>query len=90
MCLTPRNCFEFLDKLQRTQSYATYNAEIDVCDYLDADEKILVCDNDLIILQLNIRGLYSKQHKLKDLITDNFKGKNPDIIPLCETWQSKK
>ena len=57
MCLTPRNCFEFVDKLQQTQSYTTYNAEIDVCDYLDFDEKISVCDNDLVILQLNIRGL---------------------------------
>ena len=42
-----------------------------------------------LFYQLNIRGLYSKQHKLKDLITDNFKGENPDIILLCETWQSK-
>ena len=48
MCLTPRNQFEFVDKLQRTQSYTTYNAEIDTCDYLDTDEKILVCDSDLV------------------------------------------
>ena len=88
MCLTPRNHFKFVDKLQRTRSYTTYNAEIDVCDYLDVDEKISVCHNDLVILQLNIHGLYSKQHKLKDLMIDNFMRKNPDIILLCETWQS--
>ena len=26
---------------------------------------------------------------MKELLTNNFKGKNPDIIMLCETWQSK-
>ena len=76
-------------KLFLTQSYTTYNAEIDVCDYLDVDEKISVGANDLVILQLNICGLYSKQHKFKGLITYNFMGKNPDIILLCETWQNK-
>ena len=50
MCLTPRNCFEFVDKLQRTQSYTTYNAEIDVCDYLDIDDKIPICNSDLAIV----------------------------------------
>ena len=44
MCLTPRNHFEFVDKLQRVESYTTYNAEIDVCDYLDVDRKISICD----------------------------------------------
>ena len=89
MCLTPRNCFEFVDKLQRTQSYTTYNAEIDVCDYLDIDDNIPICNSDLAIVQLNIRGLYSKQHKLKELLTNTFRGKVPDVILLCETWQSK-
>ena len=99
MCLTPRNRFEYVDKLQRTQNYTTYNVEIDACDYLDIDEKIACCNADLTIVQLNIRGLYSKQHKLRglyskqhklnELIMENFSGKNPDIILLCETWQSK-
>ena len=90
MCLTPRNRFEFVDKLQRVESYTTYSASTDVCDYLDIDEKISVCDSELAILQLNIRGLYNKVSKLKELLTDSFNGKNPDIILLCETWQSKK
>ena len=87
--LTPRNRFEFVDKLQRTQSYTTSNAEIDLCDYLDIDNKIPVCNSDLVIVQLNTRGLYSKQQKLKELLMNTFKGKIPDIILLCETWQSK-
>ena len=57
MCLTPRKCFEYVDKLQRTKSYTTYNAEIDACDYLDIDDKIDASNNDLFILQLNIRGM---------------------------------
>ena len=77
MCLTPRNCFEYVDKLQRTQNYTTYNAEIDVCDYLDIDDKISVCNTDLVIVQLNIWGMYSKQHKLKELIMENLYGKIP-------------
>ena len=89
MCLTPRNRFEFVDKLQRTQSYTTYNAEIDVCDYLDIDDKIPIYNSDLVIVQLNIRLLYSKQHKLKELLTNTFRGKVPDIVLLCKTWQSR-
>ena len=89
MCLTPRNRFEFVDKLQRTQSYTTYNAEIDTCNYLDIDDKMSICNSDLVIMQLNIRGLYSKQQKLNELLVNTFKGKVPDIILLCETWQSK-
>ena len=89
MCLTPRNRFEYVDKLQRTKSYTTYNAEIDACDYLETNGKINVCNNDLFILQLNIRGMYSKISKLKSLIEDHSEGKYPDVILLCETWHSK-
>ena len=74
MCLTPRNRFEYFDKLQRTKSYTTYNAEIDACDYLDIDGKIGVSNNDLFILQLNIRGMYSKLNRLKSLIEEHTKG----------------
>ena len=34
--------------------------------------------------------MYSKQHKLKELLMNTFRGKVPDIVLLCETWQSKK
>ena len=82
-------CLTFVDKLQRAQSYTTYNAEIDVCDYLDIDDNIPICNSDLVVVQLNIRGLYSKQHNLKELLMNSFKGKVPNVILLCETWQSK-
>ena len=89
MCLTPRNRYEYVDKLQRNKSYPTYNAELDACDYLDLNEKIDVSNNDLFILQLNIRGMYSKLNRLKSLIEDHTEGKYSDIILLCETWHSK-
>ena len=89
MCLTPRNRFEYVDKLQRTKSYTTYNAEIDACDYLETNGKINVCNSDLFILQLNIRGMYSKISKLKSLIEDHSEGKYPDVILPCEPWHSK-
>ena len=34
-----------------------HNAKIDACDYLDIGDKIDVSNNDLFILQLNIRGM---------------------------------
>ena len=89
MCLTPRNRFEYVDKLQRTISYTTYNAKINACDYLDIDDKIDVSNNDLFILQLNIRGMYSKLNRLKSLIEERTEGKYADIILLCEAWHSK-
>ena len=89
MCLTSRNRYEYVDKLQRNKSYPTYNAELDACDYLDLNEKIDVSNNDLFILQLNIRGMYSKLNRLKSLIEDHTEGKYSDIILLCETWHSK-
>ena len=89
MCLAPRNRFEYVDKLQRNKSYTTSNAKLDACDYLDINEKIDASSNDLLILQLNIRGMYSKLNRLKSLIEDHTDGKYPDIILLCETWHSK-
>ena len=44
---------------------------------------------DLFILQLNIRGMYSKMNRLKSLIEEHTEGKYLYIILLCETWHSK-
>ena len=64
----------------------------DRCDYIDPDlsENILIKnDKDLNIMQLNIRGLISKQSKLCDAI----KGSNIDnlvhVFILNETWITK-
>ena len=62
---------------------------IDNCDYLDVSDvnSLKHTDRDLLILQLNIRGLLSKQDSLKQLISE-FKVL-PDIVLLCETWLKK-
>ena len=62
---------------------------IDNCDYLDVSDvnSLRHTDKDLLILQLNIRGLLSKQDVPKQLLTE-FKVL-PDIVLLCETWLKK-
>ena len=62
---------------------------IDNCDYLDVSDvnSLRHTDKDLLILQLNIRGLLSKQDLLKQLLSE-FKVL-PDIVLLCETWLKK-
>ena len=51
MCLEPR---QIVDNLKRDISYATYNEELDCCDYVDYGEAITVDPNELVILQLNV------------------------------------
>ena len=86
MCLKPKS---FVDTLERVESFDTYNIECDSCDYVENGEALSVDVGDLVIMQLNIRGLYSKIEKLKMLLNDSTRGKKADIILLCETWQSK-
>ena len=85
MCLKPK---QFVDNLNRDVVYETYTEELDKCDYVDYGNSIKVSSNDLIIVQLNIRGLYSKLARLKALLNEATVGKKPDILLLCETWQS--
>ena len=86
MCLKPR---QSVDNLKREVAYETYTEELDKCDYVDYGDSINVSSNDLVILQLNIRGLYSKLCRLKALLNEVTEGKKPDILLLCETWQNK-
>ena len=62
--------------------------KLDKCDHVDYGDSIKVSSNDLIIVQLNIKGLYSKLARLKALLNEATVGKKPDILLLCETWQS--
>ena len=86
MCLTPRT---YVDNLNRTESFKPYDIDHDFCDYVDVGESISISSSDLGIMQLNIRGLYSKIDKLKSLLNECTLGKQIDVILLCETWQSK-
>ena len=66
-----------------------YSSDEDKCDYVQSEESIMVNESDLIILQLNIRGLSSKLSRLKQLIENLANMKKPDVILLSETWLNK-
>lgn len=76
------------DLLDRPQNLLLHDTDDNNCDYVDSNERLQLNQSDLCILQLNIRGLYSKLEKLKNLLNDNFKDGMPDILLLCETWQN--
>ena len=54
------------------------------CKYIESVDTPSVSNkqNDLRIIQLNVRGLINKQDQLKRLINDT----QADIVLLCETW----
>ena len=58
--------------------------EFDSCDYVNG--QFCSCISDLCIVQLNIRGICSKQSQLKNLINTCVKDRSPDIIIISETW----
>ena len=82
MCLHPK-----LDS-RLTTVYDKYEnvdlAEFDNCDYVDKVTN--VTDNDLTVMQLNIRGIGSKKTQLLDLIDNSIDSKELDVILLSETW----
>ena len=86
MCLKPR---QFVDSLNRDVNYETYHEELDCCDYVDYGDVIPVDLNKLVIMQLNVRRLYSKIDQIKSLLNVVTSNRKPDILMLCETWQSK-
>ena len=60
----------------------------DNCNYIDLDERTeLTCDNKtLSLMQLKIRGLFSKTSALNLMLTEHLSDVKPDLVLLCETW----
>ena len=85
MCLHPKISVDLLDRPLVNTSYCTFT---DNCDYLSVENLTLIEPDIIAILQLNLRGLYGKIDKLKNLLNDSFIGRPPDILLLCETWMS--
>ena len=58
------------------------------CDYVDIESinELKPTNNDLSIMQLNIRGLLNKQDRLNEIINEC----QADAILLCETWLKKQ
>ena len=82
MCLHPK-----IDR-QLSNLYSKYNNvaldEFDNCDYVN--EITEVDKSDLVVLQLNVRGINSKQYQLKDIIDTSIHNSYPDLLLLSETW----
>ena len=51
---------QIVDSLNRDVNYEIYNEELDYCDYVDYGDAISVDQNKLVIMQLNVCGLYNK------------------------------
>ena len=62
----------------------------DSCDYEDNTKDYHWTDHDFVILNLNIRGLYSKLSDLNTLIHRTEEGGTPpSVITISETWLTK-
>ena len=80
MCLhTPLN----LNRDANTQCINDLET-FDTCDYVYSLKDVGV--DDLVIVQLNIRGLCSKTALLTNLLNTCIDGRAPDIVLLSETW----
>ena len=77
------------DNLDRPIEFSKYQHELNNCDYFDLTDPIEAAHGDLLVMQLNIRGLLGKLSNLKDLVNRVSHGKKIDIMLLCETWQNK-
>ena len=56
----------------------------DDCDYVYQVRN--VSKEDLIVIQINIRGILSKRSLLLDLIENSVQNGTPDIVIISETW----
>ena len=65
MCLHPIVSHDNLDRPIETTKY---QHELDNCDYFELTDPIDASHGDLLVMQLNIRGLFGKLSNLKDLI----------------------
>ena len=59
--------------------------DFDSCDYV---EYVNIVPKDVTVVQLNVRGIASKQSKITHMIEHCVKGSKVDVILLCETWLS--
>ena len=82
MCLHPtidRKLSTLYDKYENASL-----DEFDNCDYVHSVTDVKCTD--LVIMQLNIRGIGSKKSRLIDLIDNSVQNKQPDILLISETW----
>ena len=76
--------FDVLD--QELEQHEYLDEGLDSCDYVEMNNLITTEKGDLTFIQLNVRGITSKQMKVKELIDASLESNTPDIMLLCETW----
>ena len=82
MCLHPKLDL-YKDRNDATLDVADLE-QFDTCDYIHTVKH--VHSDDLIIMQLNIRGLYTKTSILTEILSSCVDGRSPDVVLLSETW----
>ena len=63
-----------------------WNSLLRSSDYVTEHNKVPSTLDDLVIVQLNIRGIQSKLPDFKLLLNNIVSTDQPDVILLCETW----
>ena len=80
MCLHPRYEITQQESIRDLKSLE----EFDQCDYVYLLNDVDI--DDLVVLQLNIRGLYTKLTNLSHLLSNCIVNRKPDVVLLSETW----
>ena len=79
MCLHPKVDINSVD----TPPQIDWEVE-DNCDYIYNIDH--VDNDDFIVIQLNVRGILSKQSLLINLLESTIKNRLPDVVLISETW----
>ena len=80
--------------LNAEKNYRSLNEQLSIdglndhCEYIEPSliKELHTQNTDLGVMQLNVRGLLSKQSQIKNLLSDNNVLLPIDIVLLCETW----
>ena len=89
MCFTKLK--DGIDNLNQALTEFYFDTDYtDNCDYLEQEslKEVPINHEDLTVIQINIRGLISKQNKLLDFLNGCNKSKI-DVVILAETWLTK-
>ena len=94
MCFS-KSATKIYDELERPLNLGSIDESLwnDKCDYIDPNSctNLNLNDYNLIVLQLNIRSILSKQTELKQLLhTLENKNSRVDIVLLCKTFLNGK
>ena len=84
MCLHPINGY---DNLDRPIEITKYQNESDNCAYFELTDPIDASHGDLLVMQLNIRGLLGKLLNLKDLINKASRGRINKSWTCCTGFE---